>query len=119
MSRPARFAALGAVLLGLAWLFPCPAAGDQFILKDGRKISGTVVGFQDGMFRVETEFGFALIRKDKVAKILIESGAGEKAEEKNISVSALAAGQSSPPAAGPAAARSPNAAAAGGTALPA
>ena len=37
-------------------------AGDDIILTDGRKISGTVVGMENGSFRVETDFGVALIR---------------------------------------------------------
>ncbi len=55
-------------------LLPCPLRADDFVLKDGRKISGTIVGFENGMFRVETEFGFVLIRKDKVATVVVTSG---------------------------------------------
>lgn len=51
-----------------------PAAGvraDEIRLKDGSKIIGTIVGFENDSFRVETNYGFALIRKDKVADINI------------------------------------------------
>ena len=51
-----------------------PAAGvraDEIRLKDGTKITGTIVGFENDSFRVETSYGFALIRKDKVADINI------------------------------------------------
>ena len=44
---------------------------DEIRLKDGTKISGTIVGFENDSFRVETSYGFALIRKDKVADISI------------------------------------------------
>ncbi len=44
-------------------------AADEIVLLDGKKISGTVVGFENGSFRVETDFGVALVRKDKVARI--------------------------------------------------
>ena len=44
---------------------------DEIRLKDGTKISGTIVGFENDAFRVETAYGFALIRKDKVADISI------------------------------------------------
>src|ERR1017187_3825331 len=50
-------------------------AGDDIILIDGRKITGTVVGMENGSFRVETDFGIALIRKDKVARIEVSKGA--------------------------------------------
>jgi hypothetical protein len=47
------------------------ARADEIRLKDGSKISGTIVGFENGAFRVETSYGFALIQKDKVADINI------------------------------------------------
>jgi len=56
----------------LAVLFSALAArADEIRLKDGSKISGTIVGFESDSFRVETSYGFALIRKDKVADINI------------------------------------------------
>jgi hypothetical protein len=54
---------------------PAPPIGDEIILTDGRKITGTVVGMENGSFRVETDFGVALIRKDKVARIEVSKGA--------------------------------------------
>jgi hypothetical protein len=50
------------------------ARGEELILKDGETITGTIVGFENGMFRVRTDFGFALVLKDKVAKIDMMSG---------------------------------------------
>jgi hypothetical protein len=65
----------GKVFLVLALLSYLIAAGaaraDEIRLKDGTKIIGTIVGFENDSFRVETSFGFALIRKDKVADINI------------------------------------------------
>jgi hypothetical protein len=53
-------------------LLPAGAArADEIRLKDGSKIIGTIVGFENDSFRVETSYGFALIRKDKVADINI------------------------------------------------
>ncbi len=52
------------------------AAADQLILKNGEKVVGTIVGFENGMFRVETDFGIALVRKDKVATIQITDSVG-------------------------------------------
>ena len=47
------------------------ARADEIRLKDGTKITGTIVGFENDSFRVETSYGFALIRKDKVADITV------------------------------------------------
>src|SRR5712672_1638390 len=49
------------------------ARADEIRLKDGTKISGTIVGFENDAFRVETPYGFALILKDKVADINISA----------------------------------------------
>ncbi len=47
------------------------ARADEIRMKDGSKIIGTIVGFENDSFRVETSYGFALIRKDKIADINI------------------------------------------------
>lgn len=58
--------------LTLALLFGAgPARADEIRLKDGSKIVGTIVGFENDSFRVETSYGFALVQKDKVADITI------------------------------------------------
>jgi hypothetical protein len=46
------------------------ALADEIRLKDGTKIIGTIVGFEDNSFKVETSYGFALVRKDKIAAII-------------------------------------------------
>ena len=65
----------GRLILGLAFLSLLFSAGaaraDEIRLKDGTKIIGTIVGFENDSFRVETSYGFALIQKDKVADISI------------------------------------------------
>jgi hypothetical protein len=53
------------------------ARADEIRLKDGTKIIGTIVGFENDSFRVETSYGFALIQKDKVADISILAGKKE------------------------------------------
>src|SRR5690349_7059861 len=50
------------------------ARADEIRLKDGSKIIGTIVGFENDSFRVETSYGFAIIQKDKVADISIVAG---------------------------------------------
>jgi hypothetical protein len=47
------------------------ARADEIRLKDGTKISGTIVGFENDSFKVETAYGFALIRKEKIADIVV------------------------------------------------
>lgn len=42
---------------------------DKLTLKDGAKISGTIVGFEQNSFKVKTSYGFALVEKSKVASI--------------------------------------------------
>jgi len=46
------------------------ARGDEFHLKDGSKIVGTIVNFEDGAFKVQTSYGFAYVRKDSIAEIV-------------------------------------------------
>lgn len=53
------------------------AHADEIRLKDGTKISGTIVGFENDSFRVETSYGIALVRKDKVADINISTAKKE------------------------------------------
>ena len=65
----------GKLIFGLALLSSLCSAdaarADEIRLKDGTKIIGTIVGFENDSFRVETSYGFALIQKDKVADISI------------------------------------------------
>src|SRR5260370_20546525 len=56
-------------------LFAVTARADDFYLKDGSKIVGTIVGFEDNSFKVQTSYGFALVDKDKIVKI-IPAGSG-------------------------------------------
>ena len=46
------------------------ARGDEFHLKDGSKIVGTIVSFENGVFKVQTSYGFASVRKDSIAEIV-------------------------------------------------
>lgn len=59
----------------LALLAVCAVAGsvvraDEIRLKDGSKIVGTIVGFEDGAFKVETAYGFAMVRKASIVEIV-------------------------------------------------
>jgi len=55
------------------------ASGDEIKLKDGKKLYGVIVGFEDNMFRVKTDFGFVLVEKDKIASIVPTGPGGDAA----------------------------------------
>jgi len=46
-----------------------PALADEIQLKDGKTFYGTIVGFDNKMFKVKTDYGFIYIAKDKIASI--------------------------------------------------
>jgi hypothetical protein len=72
------------------------ARGDEFRLKDGSKIVGTIVGFENGAFKVQTSYGFATVRKDSIAEIVPEE---KKATDSGQQPAALkAAGFAAAPA---------------------
>ncbi len=82
-----------ATLCAVALLLWVPGLhADELKLRDGTKITGTIVGFENDCFKVETSYGFALVKKDKVASISISEVKGEKKE----------AAKAAPPAATPA-----------------
>jgi hypothetical protein len=47
------------------------ARADELTLKDGTKIGGTIVGFEENSFKVKTSYGFAVVLKEQVASITI------------------------------------------------
>ena len=66
----------GAILAGASVLLVAVGArADDLKLKDGSKITGTIVGFDDSSFKVQTSYGFALVRKDQVVSITISDSA--------------------------------------------
>ena len=77
------------LVLLAALINPAAARADEIRLKDGTKISGTIVGFENDSFRVETAYGFALILKDKVADISISAAKKEPEPKTQASVSAM------------------------------
>ncbi len=97
-TEPMRTAIIGSIFLGLA--IPCSA--DEIKLKDGTKIIGNIVGYEKDSFKVETSYGFALVRKDKVETITVseapKKGDAAKPEEKKEAQQASAP---SPAAAAP------------------
>jgi hypothetical protein len=54
-----------------------PAAlADEIRLKDGKKLYGVIVSYEDNMFKVKTDFGYVLVEKDKIASIIPDTPAG-------------------------------------------
>src|SRR5215831_15724960 len=50
---------------------------DEIQLKDGKKLYGVIVAYEDNMFKVKTDFGFVLVEKDKIAKIVPSTPVGQ------------------------------------------
>lgn len=62
----ATFAGFISTMLAMA-----PARADELNLKDGTKITGTIVGFEGNSFKVKTNYGSAIVQKDQVVSISI------------------------------------------------
>lgn len=60
------------------------AGGDELTLKDGTKITGTIVGFEAKSFRVKTSYGFAEVQRDQVVSISIAEAAKSPAAEAKV-----------------------------------
>src|SRR5579872_3870603 len=68
---------MGCVVLALAGAVPGPAQADEIRLKDGKKLYGVIVAYEDNMFKVKTDYGYVLVEKDKIASIVPSTPAGE------------------------------------------
>jgi hypothetical protein len=60
---------LAAIVLALSALAHS-ARADEIRLKDGKKLYGVIVAYEDNMFKIKTEYGYELIEKDKIASIV-------------------------------------------------
>jgi hypothetical protein len=67
------FAALALVFCAMAG----SAHADEIRLKDGKKLYGVIVAYEDNMFKVKTDFGYVLVEKDKIASIVPSTPASE------------------------------------------
>lgn len=66
-------AALGVALCATA----ISARGDEIRLKDGKKLYGVIVAYEDNMFKVKTDYGYVLVEKDKIESIVPSTPASE------------------------------------------
>jgi hypothetical protein len=46
------------------------ARADEIRLKDGKKLYGVIVAYEENMFKVKTDFGYVMVEKDKIASIV-------------------------------------------------
>lgn len=68
--RPSRVGlGLLAFVVGAAWCAGS-ARADEIRLKDGKKLYGVIVAYEENMFKVKTDFGYVLVEKDKIASII-------------------------------------------------
>jgi hypothetical protein len=78
MAVPRSSFLLGSAILALTF-FSKPAQADEIRLKDGQKLYGVIVAYEDNMFKVKTDFGYVLVEKDKIASIVPNVTAGHNA----------------------------------------
>jgi hypothetical protein len=77
---------IGLLVIGVVLGATASARAEEITLKDGQKIIGTIVGYEKDMFRVETTYGIALVRKDKVASIQVSKPEAENQATKPAGV---------------------------------
>lgn len=75
MSVPGRQKLFCCLIFLAAGLCARLARADEIRLKDGKKLYGVIVAYEDNMFKVKTDFGFVLVEKDKIASIIPDSPA--------------------------------------------
>jgi hypothetical protein len=70
--RAGRIQVPGAALLAVVAASLCASVSfaDEIRLKDGKKLYGVIVAYEDNMFKVKTDFGYVLVEKDKIAAII-------------------------------------------------
>jgi hypothetical protein len=76
----------GLTILASALVCAAATRADEIRLKDGKKLYGVIVGYEDNMFKVKTEFGYVLVEKDKIASIIPDSPAQSAAGKSEPSV---------------------------------
>jgi hypothetical protein len=57
-----------------------PVSADEIRLKDGKKLYGVIVAYEENMFKVKTDFGYVLVEKDKIASIIPTVPASSEAQ---------------------------------------
>ncbi|HKM67859.1 MAG TPA: hypothetical protein VJX70_11885 [Candidatus Acidoferrum sp.] len=73
--RPQAILGLAALLSASAFAFAAAVHADEIRLKDGKKLYGVIVAYEDNMFKVKTDYGYVLVEKDKIASIVPDTPA--------------------------------------------
>jgi hypothetical protein len=94
--KPARRSLL--FLLALPFLFVPLVLAEEFYLKDGTRIVGKIVAYEEGSFRVETSFGFAVIVKDRIERIVFAAptAKGRQKQKTNQPATRMAPSRAAP-----------------------
>jgi hypothetical protein len=71
-----------AVFAGAMCALSLCASADEIRLKDGKKLYGVIVSYEDNMFKVKTDYGFVLVEKDKIASIVPSTPDAKPAESR-------------------------------------
>jgi hypothetical protein len=69
-------------VLAAACALAVPCLADEIRLKDGKKLYGVIVSYEENMFKVKTDFGYVLVEKDKIASIVPTTPAGPPPDPK-------------------------------------
>src|SRR5437868_6471203 len=64
------------LVFAAAGVLAVPCLADEIRLKDGKKLYGVIVAYEENMFKVKTDFGYVLVEKDKIASIVPTTPAG-------------------------------------------
>jgi hypothetical protein len=93
--------------LAVALCFAAASArADEIRLKDGKKLYGVIVAYEDNMFKVKTDYGYVLVEKDKIASIVPSTPAGETPKTDKLPVAKKDPAKEAEPKAEPAVASS-------------
>jgi hypothetical protein len=82
------------------------ARADEIRLKDGKKLYGVIVAYEDNMFKVKTDYGYVLVEKDKIASIVPSTPTSETPKTDKTPAAKKDPGKSAEPKAEPAVASS-------------
>jgi hypothetical protein len=83
MRAPAKNGVLCVAFASMMALAAISASADEIRLKDGKKLYGVIVAYEDNMFKVKTDFGYVLVEKDKIAAIVPNSPTGQPTDSKS------------------------------------
>jgi hypothetical protein len=100
--RRLRVAALFVALCATATAAPA----DEIRLKDGKKLYGVIVAYEDNMFKVKTDYGYVLVEKDKIASIVPSAPVSETPKSDKTPVAKKDSGRNAEPKTEPAVASS-------------